>query len=170
MSDDTELGPAMQALSERQRAFVIAMLEHPGISQTRAAELAGYQNSEGGMRVQGHILAHHPKVQAAIREETGKRLNSLSLLAANVMADVMLSEDAPLKEKLKAAAAVLDRTGFAAAQNINVNKTITDHSGQAIMSRIRALAEKHGLDPQRLLGGPKPVVELQEVKNVDEHS
>ena len=152
MTDDIEYGPAMADLSERQRAFVVAMLEHPGITQHRAAELAGYQNSPGGMRVQGHTLAHHPKVQAAIREETGKRLNSLSLLAANVMADVMLDPEAPLKEKLKAASAVLDRTGFAAAQNINVNKTVTDNSGQAVLARIERAAAVLGIDPAALLG------------------
>jgi phage terminase small subunit len=152
MSDDKEFGPAMAALNERQRAFVMAMIEFPGITQAKAAERAGYQNSPGGMRVQGHYLAHHPGVQAAIREEAGKRLNSLSLLAANVMADVMLDPEAPLKEKLKAAAAVLDRTGFAAAQNINVNKTVTDNSGKAVLERIERAAAALGIDPTALLG------------------
>lgn len=163
MTDEPEYGPAMSAITEKQRAFVLAMLNVPGCSHAQAARIAGYSDIAEGAKVRGHECAHNPNVQAALREEAGKRLNSLSVVAANVMMDVMLDPETSAKDKMKAAAAVLDRTGFAAAQNINVNKTITDQSGQAIMSRIRALAEKHGLDPARLLG--KPVVELQEVKD-----
>jgi hypothetical protein len=64
----------------------------------------------------------------------------------------MVDEDAPLKEKLKAATAVLDRTGFAAAQNINVNKTVTDNSGKAVLERIKRAADALGVDPGTLLG------------------
>lgn len=163
MSDEPEYGPAMQALSDRQRAFVMALIECPGITQHEAARRAGYQNSEGGLRVQGHYCAHHPGVQAAIREEAGKRLNSLSLVAANVMMDVMMSEDAAPKDKLKAAMAVLDRTGFAAAQTINVNKNVTDNSGKAIMERIEKAAAELGVDPETLLGlKPMKVISADE--------
>lgn len=164
MSDDTEYGPAMAALNDRQRRFVLAMLNIPGCSHARAAREAGYSDVKDGAKVRGHYAAHSPKVQAALREEAGKRLNGLSVIAANVMMDIMIDEDAPLKDKLKAASAVLDRTGFAASQNINVNKTITDQSGAAIMERIRALASKHGLDERKLLGGPVVDAEFSEVK------
>lgn len=167
MSDSEDYGPAMAALNEKQRAFVIAMLEVPGCSHAKAARIAGYSDVKDGAKVRGHYCAHNPAVQAALREEAGKRLNGLSVIAANVMMDVMLDSNTAPKDKLKAAAAVLDRTGFAAAQNINVNKTITDQSGKAIMARIRSLAEKLGLDERRLLGAPAaPVVdgEFSEVK------
>lgn len=150
MSD--EYGPAMGALSERQRAFVIAMVTIPGCSFARAARDAGYSDTADGAKVRGHHLAHNPSVQAAIREEAGKRLSALSVVAANVMMDVMLDEEAAPKDKLKAAMAVLDRTGFAAAQNINVNKTITDNSGKAVMERIEKAAAVLGVDPATLLG------------------
>lgn len=165
MSDEAEYGPAMAALSEKQRAFVVAMLTVPGCSHAKAARIAGYSDVKDGAKVRGHHAAHNPAVQAALREEAGKRLNSLSVVAANVMMDVMLDAKSPTKDKLKAASAVLDRTGFAAAQNINVNKTITDISGKAIMDRIRSLAQKHGLDAAKLLGGPAPIeAEFSEVK------
>jgi phage terminase small subunit len=165
MNDEREYGPAMSALNERQRKFVIAMLEIPGCSYARAAREAGYSDVADGAKVRGHHAAHNPAVQLAIREEAGKRLNSLSVVAATVMMDIMLDEAGDPKTKLKAAAAVLDRTGFAAAQNINVNKHVTDDSGAAIMARIKQLAEKHGLDAQKLLGGPGPVdAEFSEVK------
>lgn len=165
MTDEAEYGPAMQALTDKQRLFVLAMLDIPACSHARAAREAGYSDVKLGAKVRGHYAAHNPAVQAAMREEAGKRLNGLSVVAANVMMDLLLDEDVDEKTKLKAAAAVLDRTGFAAAQNINVNKTITDNSGKAIMERIRTLAAKHGLDPQRLLGKPVEDAEFSEVKD-----
>lgn len=154
MTDDVEYGPAMSVLSERQRKFVLAMLSIPGCSYARAAREAGYSDVGEGAKVQGHYAAHNPKVQAAMREEAGKRLNGLSVVAANVMMDIMLDEEIDPKTKLKAAAAVLDRTGFAAAQNINVNKTVTDQSGAAIMESIKRLADRLGVPVAGLLAKP----------------
>jgi hypothetical protein len=125
MNDDHEYGPAMAALTEKQRAFVMALIEFPGITQHEAARRAGYQNSEGGMRVQGHYCAHHPGVQEAMREEAGKRLNSASLMAANVLLGLLTDEGVEPKDRIKAAGMLLDRSGFGAAQTINVNKTVT---------------------------------------------
>ncbi len=161
MTDDEDLGPAMSALSEKQRGFVMAMIEVPGCSHAEAARRAGYSDIADGAKVRGHYCAHNPAVQMAIREEAGRRLNSLSLTAANVMMMVMMDPEAPLKEKLKAASAVLDRTGFGAAQTINVNKTVTDRSGKAVLARLQELAVKHGLDAGKLLGGPEEAVEAE---------
>lgn len=168
MSDDHEFGPAMAALTERQRGFVLAMVETPGCSHAQAARRAGYSDASEGAKVRGFYLAHNPAVQAAIREEAGRRLNSLSLVAANVMMMVMLDDEAPLKEKLKAASAVLDRTGFGAAQTINVNKTTTDRTGKAIMERIAALSQKLGVDATKLLSTGQPAVVDAEFSEVGE--
>jgi|ERR1700728_347836 len=166
MADDDEFGPAMAALSEKQRLFVMAMIEFPGITQTEAARRAGYSDVAEGAKVRGHYAAHNPAVQAAIREEASKRLNSSSLAAANVLLAILEDEDADRKDKIKAAGMLLDRSGFGAAQTINVNKTTTDRTGKAIMERIAQLAEKHGLDPRKLLGGPAPIeAEFTEVKD-----
>lgn len=155
-----EYGPAMAALSDRQRRFVMAMLMIPNCSHAKAAREAGYSDVKGAAKVRGHYCAHNPGIQAALREEAGKRLNGLSVIAANVMMDVMLDERSPIKDKLKAASAVLDRTGFAAAQNINVNKIVTDNSGRAIMERIEKAAAALGVDAAGLLGlGPMKVIE-----------
>lgn len=163
MSDELpEYGPAMAALGEKRRAFVLAMVENPGLSFAAAARAAGYANAKGGARVRGHHAAHHPGVQAAIREEALKRLNSGALIAAGVVIEILQDKRSQRKDRLKAAAMLLDRTGFAAAQNINVHKTVTDHSGKALMERIRALALKHGLDAERLLA-PAPVIEAKVV-------
>ena len=152
MIDGTEFGPAMAELTEKQRGFVVAMVTIPGCSFARAAREAGYSDSSEAAKVTGHHLAHSPRIQAAIREEAGKRLSALSVVAANVMMDIMLAEDGDPKTKLKAASAVLDRTGFAAAQNINVHKTVTDNSGRAVLERIKKAADVLGVDPATLLG------------------
>lgn len=152
MFDDEEHGPEMAALNERQRAFVMAMIEFPGITQADAARRAGYSDASEGAKVRGHFLAHNPAVQAAIRAEAGKRLNSSSLMAANVLLALLTDEEVEAKDRIKAAGMLLDRSGFGAAQTINVNKNITDNSGRAVMERIEKAAAALGIDPSTLLG------------------
>jgi hypothetical protein len=158
MSDEDDFGPAMTALSERQRLFVLAMIEVPGCSHAAAARRAGYSDVAEGAKVTGHRLAHHSGVQAAIREEAGKRLNASSLTAAGVLLSLLTDEAIEPKDRIKAAGMLLDRSGFGAAQTINVNKTVTDRTGAGMLERIRALAAANGLDPVKLLGGNAPPV------------
>lgn len=167
MSEDQEFGPAMAALNERQRAFVMALIEFPGISFSDAARRAGYLDADtGAIRVRAHYCAHNPAVQAALREEAGKRLNSSSLTAASVLMELLTDTEVDPKDRIKAAGMLLDRSGFGAAQTINVNKTTTDRTGKAIMERIAALSQKLGVDATKLLG-PAAVVEAEfsEVKD-----
>ena len=167
MDEVSDFGPAMAALNEKQRAFVMAMIEFPGITQAEAARRAGYSDVKDGAKVRGHYCAHNPAVQAAIREEAGKRLNSTSLMAANALLAMLTDEGVEPKDKIKAAGMLLDRSGFGAAQTINVNKTTTDRTGKAIMDRIAALSQKLGVDATKLLS-PAPVevvdAEFSEVK------
>ncbi len=158
----------MQALTELQRGFVMAMIEFPGISFGNAARRAGYSDPgphSSKLRVNGHYCAHNPAVQAAIREEAGKRLNASSLAAANVLLALLTDEAVEAKDRIKAAGMLLDRSGFGAAQTINVNKTTTDRTGKAIMERIAALSQKLGVDASRLLGPPSVDAEFSEVKD-----
>jgi phage terminase small subunit len=156
----SDFGPAMAILTERQQKFVLAMVTIPGCTFKRAAVEAGYSDVADGAKVRGHYLAHQPAVQAAIREEAGRRLNSLSLLAANTMMAVMEDPEAPHRDKMKAASAVLDRTGFAMTQNVNVNKVVTDMSYEAITQRIRDACDRLGLDPEQFLRGGKSVKQV----------
>jgi len=72
----------------------------------------------------------------------------------------MLDSEDP-KIMLKAAVAVLDRTGFGAQQNININQTVRDEGSKAILKRIEALADRLGVPVAGLLGSKpaSPVVE-----------
>ncbi len=87
VDNDTQLGPAMAALNERQRQFVYAMFE-PGRNYSDAARAAGYTD-EGGIRVQAHRLAHNPKVQAAMREEAENLIGGVLPLAHASMVDIL---------------------------------------------------------------------------------
>jgi phage terminase small subunit len=163
IAEEHEYGPAMAALNDRQQKFVLAMLLIPGCSHARAAREAGYSDVKEGAKVRGHYAAHNPKVQDAIREEARRRLDGLSVIAANVMMDAMLDPKVPTKDKLKAASAVLDRTGFAAVQKIDVTRK--DESGVAVLDQIRRLAEKLGVPVQNLLSKPVVDAEFSEVGN-----
>lgn len=166
MSEQTEFGPKMRALTDKQRAFVMALVEFPGMSGADAARAAGYSDVGEGCKVRASQMRSDQRIIEAIGEQAGKRLWAISLKAAGRLDQLMDSEDDAVA--LKAALGVLDRTGMAAQQNININQTVRDESGKAIMDRIRQLAQKHGLDEGRLLGKPvAPVVdaEFSEVKD-----
>lgn len=154
----------MAALNERQRLFVMAMIEVPGCSNAAAARAAGYSDHLEAAKVRGHYLAHNPAVQAAIREEAGKRLNAASLTAAGVLLKLLTDDEIEPKDRIKAAGMLLDRSGFGAAQTINVNKTVSDRTGAGMLERIRQLAAANGLDPVKLLGTNVVDGEFSEVK------
>lgn len=170
--DEENLGPAMLALNLAQRRFVLAMIEFPGITQSKAAQLAGYSNIKLAAKVRGHHLSHNEKVLAAIREVADRSMRSQSLMAANVLAEIAADSKIDANARLKAAGMLLDRTGFGAAQTINVNKTVTDVTEKGIEDRLqRAMARlRHiGRDPAELLGLGAPVVEAEfsEIKDGD---
>lgn len=161
MTEDAELGPKMLALNERMRAFVMAVVENPGITQGKAARLAGYSaSSDVLLRKTGHFLMHDERILAAIHEVASQRLRSSSLMAADVLVTLLGSADE--KIQLKAAGMLLDRTGFGAQQNINIHQTVTDQSGKAVMDRIKRAAAALGVDAGQLLG-----VEPMKVINAD---
>ncbi len=115
----------MSALSDRMRAFVLAVLDQRKRNNTAAARRAGYSEaSPGALRVTAHKIAHDPRVIAALHEEAGKRMETAAHIAAAVVVDVMTRKDAKDKDVLKAAGMILDRIGYGASQTINVNKTV----------------------------------------------
>ena len=69
-----QLGPAMRELSERQRAFVMALVTgRPGHGAlTAAARFAGYNMSGPTLNKHAHDLSRNPKIIAAIAEEAKK--------------------------------------------------------------------------------------------------
>lgn len=154
MSDDPEYGPAMAALTDKQRGFVLAMIEVPGCSHAQAARRAGYSDVKEGAKVRGHYLAHSPAVQEAIREEAGKRLNASSLAAAGVLMTLLTDDSILPKDRIKAAGMLLDRSGFGAAQTINVHKTVTRKMDvSAAAAKIAEFRQRFPEHFARMIGG-----------------
>lgn len=153
--DDTGLGPAMRALTEKQRSFVYALVETGG-NAAQAAAAAGYgENShseaarENAYRVRGYQLSHDVKVLAAIKEEAEKRLHSGALLAASALVEMV--QDPLNKNRFKAAESLLNRAGLTVATE---HKVVVEHRGnsQEIGARIRELVRELGADLPRLAG------------------
>ena len=156
MDSEFEFGPKMQVLNDRQKRFVLALVEDPTISKAEAARIAGYSDVKEGAKVRAHELMQDKRVVEALHEQAGKRLWSVSLKAAGRVEMMIDSEDE--KVALKASLAVLDRVGWAAQQNININQTVTDQSGKGILKRIEELADRLGVPAAGLLGRA-PVVD-----------
>jgi phage terminase small subunit len=160
-NDLPEYGPAMQALSPMMRAFVLALLDQRGRrNNTAAARRAGYAGgSPVALRVTGHRLAHDARVIAALHEEAGKRMETAAHIAAGAVIAVMTKKDAKDKDVLKAAGMILDRTGYGAAQTINVNKTVTRKMDMsAAAAKIAEFRQKFPEHFARIVGGDAPAV------------
>jgi phage terminase small subunit len=159
--DEPEFGPAMQALSPKMRAFVLAVLDQRRRNNTAAARRAGYSDTSAvAIRVHAHRLAHDARVIAALHEEAGKRLETAAHIAAGVVVDVMTDKEATNRDKLKAAGMLLDRTGFGASQTINVNKTVTRKMDvSAAQQKIAEFRQRFPEQFAKLLGGGAPVIE-----------
>ena len=152
--DLRDMGPAMCALNDRQRLFVISLLDCGG-NQTRAAIEAGYSPNPATVRTAGYALAHNTKIQAAILECARARLTTGTVLATSFVTDVIANEGAQVKDRLKAAQMLMDRGGLPA---MTEHKSTVEHvmDKDQMVQRITALAEKMGMDPARLLGNTAP--------------
>lgn len=153
------MGPKMQALNPRQRAFVQAMLDLGMVNHTRCAMLAGYSTENpDGLRVTAHRLAHDERVQAAIHEEAGRRLRSGAIMAVSVLQNI--AETPGHKDQLKAALAVLDRSGLHAVSESRQTHEVVFDEKNAIQ-RVLELCKQTGQDPRVLLGAYNIVLDAE---------
>jgi hypothetical protein len=165
--DEGRLGPAMNALaSDRQRAFIIALLENGDNNFSRAARDAGYTGSDQNIRTAAHRLAHDHDVQLAFDEEAVRRLKSGKIMAVSTLL-TLAKTAAKDSDKLKAIEMLLNRTGLPAQSEHKVTVVDRSKTDEEMILRITQLAESMGMDPQKLLGGPEQKaidVEFTEVK------
>jgi hypothetical protein len=145
--DAAELGPAMRALNERQRAFVVAFVVM-GESATAAARAAGYLDSgSGSIRVIAHRLIHDTRVQAAITEEGARRLKGMMPAALQAVQEIV--ENPQHKNRLNAAFGVLNRSGL---HELIERKEVHEFRREEKIAEIREFAAQLGLDAKQLLG------------------
>lgn len=145
-----DLGPAMRALTDRQRRFVVAFF-HTGRREL-AAHIAGYAGDLGTnlLGVSAYSVWHQPKVQAAIKEfGESSILGGLVPMAFSALEDALTRGD--MKEKTKAAQIVMDRTGFHAKSEQIVRTP--DKSRIEQIKEIVRLCKEQGMDPRKLIGG-----------------
>ena len=149
--DDAEAySPAMRALTEKQRAFVIRYIENPLMSASTAARLAGYSDASGAAKVKAHGNLRSPRVIAAVNEELDKRFRFDAVLGRAVLVEIALDKDHP--KRLQAAEALLSRGGFHVMHEQRIKVEHVDMSGEEMVRRIEQLALKLNMDPVQLLG------------------
>lgn len=155
-----DYGPAMLALNERQRIFVLAYLAGGGKSAAAAAFAAGYgKGSRGGLDVQAHRLVHRADVLAGIREESLKRMHAFGPEMFNVIVEIARDKNSPAGERRKSAEAILDRIGLQAVSEHVV--TVQDNRSRAELIRelVAGLRELGGEAPKLIDVTPEKVTD-----------
>ena len=114
-------GPAMSALTERQRSFVVAWHNGGGKNGTEAARAAGYADN-GGASIRNHAnwLLQNPNVQAAIVEYARTRFVSDLPGTLDIINDIAYNPQH--KDRLAAAKLKLHHAGM-------IEKTMVEHAG-----------------------------------------
>lgn len=153
---DSTLGPAMLALNERQRAFIVAMFDlGAGATYAEAARRAGYPDNGGSaIRVQAHMLAHSEKVQAAFREEAERRVVALLPIAHGGMSAILANPSHP--DHFKALKHTQGLAGFSPTQK---HEVVHKHDAASLKADLLA-----AMDLLKSVAGPTmidvtPVVE-----------
>jgi phage terminase small subunit len=158
LEDEGDIGPAMEAISPKQRKFVRAMLQLGSSNYTEAARLAGYSTkSESSIRVQGHILAHDSRVLAAIQEEARKRLGAGLIMASSILIGIAEGKyEAKASDRLKAIDMIMSRQGMPAV----TQHLVTDGRAQSDTDLMADLDKKMravGMKLSEIMGGPKVI-------------
>jgi phage terminase small subunit len=156
---DAKLGPAMAALTDKQRQFVLALIQ-TGCSQSKAAELAGYAGGPDTWKAMGWRLAHDARVQAAIHEEAQKLIRTTAVMAIGVIEGLASNTKVKPEVRLKAATELLNRSGLHAQteHKVTVDRQMDDRE---LVRRIASLAREQGLDPFKLLGSRGYIIDAE---------
>jgi hypothetical protein len=137
-------GPAMSALTEPQRAFVICMCQTgmmPDMAH-KAAAAAGFLGANAGYR-----MMRNTNVLLALKEEAGKRVLGAALVGVGTI--LAIATDPTSKDQFKAAKYLAEMNGFTVEQKIVVEHVKKTEA--ALVDEIRAKAARLGIDPSSLL-------------------
>jgi phage terminase small subunit len=136
-----EWGPAMLALSDRHKAFVLALYQiKPGYgAHVKAAKLAGFGTSKStpqSWSVIASQLAHDDKILAALYEEDQKRIRASAPRAIRALQHLI--EDPEHKDHARGIGMVLDRVHpIETRHTVDVHHHV-DHDAEAI-AQLRML-------------------------------
>lgn len=161
MTDELEYGPAMAALTEKQRRFVLAMASDPFGSAAAWARAAGYSDKSEGAKVYGHYLLYSPKIEEAVLEVGRSMMTTVGpVLAAHAMLRAAANPRHP--KHLRAAEMLANRVGLHEVQEVRVRRT--DETIAAKLERLRELAALLGVDAAALIGANAPHVKQIEAQ------
>lgn len=147
-----KLGPKMNALVPKRRAFVQALMNQGTRNASSAARAAGYSmDNDAALRVTASNLMHDDAVQEAIQEEAKRRICAMLPLAIETVAGIMENPQEGGATRLKAATTVMDRSGVHAVSERIVTEAPLERDPDQV-KRIMALAQVLGLPIEQLLG------------------
>lgn len=138
-------GPAMRALTEKQRGFVNAMIDTGGGdgSHTECVRRAGYAATNESARAIGWQLSRHPGILAAIHEEAVSRVKSGAIMATSKLIEIATKDGH--KDQFKAVIRLLDQGGLIVTTHHQV--TVNNPGDErAQIERIRVLGQALGMD------------------------
>ena len=133
---EIELGPKMQACSERERLFVWHYVIDNDGNATEAARKAGYADPGGdsaAIRVRAHALMHRDRVLEALEEVGGKVFRGL--LAPAIRATRSIIESPKHPDHAKVVLSMLSRLGKSERTGVDINHTgeiQVSHTDQAL--------------------------------------
>jgi phage terminase small subunit len=131
-----DLGPAMAAVTEQQRRWVVAYAMCG--DATSACRSAGYSDASEGCKVAGFRLLRTPRVIEALQEWTRGALEGRGAFIA-VQALIEIAADPDHKKRFEAADSLADRVGFSRQTNVNMTVEHTDNRSTAsLMEAVRA--------------------------------
>lgn len=137
-------GPAMTALSDRQRAFVLNWNNGGGDNGAECARNAGYSDQGDAAKVQAHRMLHDPRIQAAIREDISARFTGDLAETKRLLDEI--AQNPQHKDQLKALITRLHHAGL-------VERTVTEHTGTIELTYEQRIDKLHQLAVQ---AGKKP--------------
>ncbi|HUI12559.1 MAG TPA: hypothetical protein VL048_03705 [Xanthobacteraceae bacterium] len=151
--EGVEYGPAMRALAnDRQRAFVCALFDAPRkegrvIFAARAAGYGSADSTNKSLSVIGSRLHVSDKIQAAIAEESQRRMRGLSPRAIKALEDLI--DDPTHRDHARGIAMVLDRSDPVATTHNVVVEHREPHelvkATEKVLARIEELAARAGV-------------------------
>jgi len=163
----SELGPAMQALTEKQRKFVLSLYELPAGrgALTRAAQRAGYGGKPNSVRQIAHALWNNEKVRRAFQEVGYKYIGTTAVAAIQAARELIFQPEHP--DHLKACRMFIDR-GWPlenlTKQQIDVTHTQRVELDPRVMLR---LAEELNVPLEKLVGASRPPDEMAKLFGAD---
>lgn len=147
------MGPALASLpSEKQRSFVDALFQVPPGhgAMAAAARMAGYQGDPHSITATANRLMRDPRIQAAITEETKRRMRGLGPSAVSAISGIL--GNTLHRDQLKAALAVINKIDPDITRvqgEVHHTHEIVDHTAEAI-AQLRTL-QSLGVAEEKLI-------------------